>query len=102
MSRYSVRDTHSLIDTPLYHPYQNSPKLWYSLGMKEPPILPPKDDSILLGVFIPGPMKTSLKQLAWQERRTLRSVVIEAFELYLDWKRRSREQEKGLDKPDSL
>ena len=62
--------------------------------MKEPPILPLKDDSILLGVFIPGPMKTGLKQLAWQERRTLRSVVIEAFEKYLAWKVSCREQEE--------
>ena len=70
--------------------------------MPEPPILTPLDDNVPFTVAIPVPLRQQLKQLAWQERRTLRSVVIEAFEKYLAWKVSCREQEKGLDKPGSL
>lgn len=42
-------------------------------------------DRILFHVHISQGLKDRLKQVAWEQRRTLRDVVIEAFEKWLSW-----------------
>ena len=53
-------------------------------------------------VNVPAEVHAQLKQIAWQEQRTLHSIVLEALSKYLAWYAWTKASEKEVDKPDSL
>jgi len=55
----------------------------------------PEDDRRRFDVWLPVGLKDRLKHQAWQQRRTLRDVVIEAFEKWLSWQESLKVQEPG-------
>lgn len=64
--------------------------------MRDQPIPNLPDDTVSFNVWLSPGIRERVRRVAWRDRRTIRSVVIEAFEKYLAWDEQTHDQDKTL------